>query len=52
MKDINDKIKEYEKRGEKLSELPALTNWIGNLEQIKQDICMIVMDLIKHFPLN
>ena len=38
LKDINDKIKEYEKRGEKLSELPALTNWIGNLEQIKQDI--------------
>lgn len=38
LKDINDKIKEYEKRGEKLSELPALTNWIDNLEQIKQDI--------------
>ena len=38
LKDINDKIKEYEKRGEKLSELPALTNWINNLEQIKHDI--------------
>ena len=38
LKDINDKIKEYEKRGEKLSELPALTNWIDNLEKIKQDI--------------
>ena len=38
LKDINDKIKEYEKRGEKLSELPALTNWIDNLERIKHDI--------------
>lgn len=38
LKDINDKIKEYEKRGEKLSELPALTNWIDNLERIKNDI--------------